>query len=82
MDMDVGHARHHRAAALIDDDRAGGRGEAALDARDPAVFDDHGRWPARGLRGVDDQAPGLDGVGFGVAALGGDQRGGAGEQMS
>ena len=38
--------------------------------------------PARGLGGVDDQAAGLDGVGFGVSGGRGDQRGGAGEQMS
>ena len=35
MDVNVGHARHYGAAALVDDDRSGGRGEAAVDAGDP-----------------------------------------------
>ena len=81
MDVDVGHARHHGAAALVDDDRAGWRGEAASMRLIAAVLDDHGRCAARRLRGIDDQAPGLDGIGLGVGRSGGDQRGRAGEQM-
>ncbi len=36
---------------------------------------------ARRLRGVDDQAAGLNGIGFGIGGGGSDQRGRAGEQM-
>ena len=68
MDVDIGHAGHDRAAALVDDGRARRRGEAVLDPGDPAILDDDRRRAARRLGRVDDQAPGLDRVGFGVGA--------------
>ena len=81
MDVDVGHARHHRPVALVDDGCAGGRSEAVLDPRDPPVLDDNGRRSARGLRGIDDQASGLDGVGFGAGGGSGSERHEGGQQF-
>ncbi len=74
VDVDVGHARHHRAVALVDDGRAGGRSEAVLDPRDPPILDDHGRRSARGQSGIDDQTSGLDGIGFGAGSGSGGER--------
>ena len=68
MHVDIGHAWHDRAAALVDDHCAGGSREAAVDARDPSVLDDHRRIAALRLRRIDDQVPGLDGVGLGVGS--------------
>ena len=82
VDVDVGHARHHRAVALIDDGRSGGRGEAVLDPRDAPILDDHRRRSSRRLRRIDDQAPGLDGVGFGTGSGSGGSAADGGQQYS
>src|SRR4051794_29002955 len=70
MHVNVGHSGKYGAVALIDDNRAGRSCEATVDATDASVFDDDRRWPALGLSGIDNQASGLNGVGFGIGRSG------------
>ena len=79
--MDVCHARHDGAAALVDNDRARGGGEPIVDAADSAILDDDGRRSALALGSIDDQPPGLDRIRLGVRRSRGKQRGCAGKQM-
>ena len=75
MDMGIDEARHDSLVREVDHLGTGGCRRARFNAQDATVFDNNGRRTHRGLAGIDNQATGLNGVGFSLRRACGKQRG-------